>query len=194
MKTTNFESRWYALYTRVRWGKKVSEILTHKGVENYCPLNKTVRQGIDGKKLVPEPYFSSYVFVKTTEDLIAEILKINGTINFVYWLDKPVVISNEEIDCIKEFLKDHNNVKLEKTPVGINDVIGTMQGPLMEYEGNIITVKSKTVKLVLPSLGYTMIAEVEKANVEIIIKKSFTNVVSAFFSGMSPFETLRTIM
>jgi len=37
----------------------------------------------------------------------------------------------------------------------------------MEYEGNVIAVKSKTVKIVLPSLGYMMIAELEKTHIKL---------------------------
>jgi hypothetical protein len=42
----------------------------------------------------------------------------------------------------------------------------------MEYEGNVIAVKSTSVKISLPSLGYMMIAEVEKANVEVVKSNS----------------------
>jgi transcription antitermination factor NusG len=93
---------------------------------------------------------------------------VNGVINLVYWLSKPAVIRNEEIEYIRSFLRNHHNVALKKTPVCINDTVRITKGPLMEYEGNVIGVKSKTVKLILPSLGYMMIAEVEKTNIKII--------------------------
>jgi len=52
--------------------------------------------------------------------------------------------------------------------VNINDTVRVTKGPLMEYEGNVIAIKSATIKISLPSLGYMMIAEVEKANVEVV--------------------------
>jgi transcription antitermination factor NusG len=168
METRSIEQKWYAVYTRPRWEKKVAEILTNKKIENYCPLNKVVRQWSDRKKIVLEPLFTSYVFVRTTEKLLFEICKISGVVNLVYWLKKPAVIRNEEIDCIKNFLIDHKNVKLEKCSVNIHDTVRILNGPLMEYEGNVIAVKNATVKISLPSLGYMMIAEVEKTNVKVI--------------------------
>jgi hypothetical protein len=36
----------------------------------------------------------------------------------------------------------------------------------MMREGNVLEVKHKTVKVLLPSLGYTLVAEIEKVNVE----------------------------
>src|SRR6266487_379982 len=149
-KTT--EAKWYAVYTRPRWEKKVAEILTRKKIENYCPLNKVVRQWSDRKKILLEPMFTSYVFVKASEKEHLEIRKVDGIINFVYWLSKPAIIRNEEIDCIKKFLNDYNNVQVEKTPININATVRITQGPLMEYEGNVIAIKNKTVKIVLPSL------------------------------------------
>jgi|SRR3954447_7261295 transcription antitermination factor NusG len=172
METKIFEPRWYAVYTRPRWEKKVAENLTDKKIENYCPLNKVLRQWSDRKKIVLEPLFTSYVFVRTTEQLLFEVRKVNGVINLVYWLSKPAVIREEEIECIKDFLSDHNNVKLEKSSVHINDTVRITKGPLMEYEGNVIAVKSETVKIILPSLGYMMVAEVEKVNVKIVKQDS----------------------
>jgi len=180
METKLIEPKWYALCTRPRREKKVAEILARKKIENYCPLNKVVHQWSDRKKVLLEPLFTSYVFVRTTEKLLPDIRKVNGIINFVYWLSKPAIIRNEEIDCIKNFLNEHNNVHLEKTPIGINDIVRVTKGALMEYEGNVIAVKNKTVKIILPSLGYMMIAEVEKTSVKLIsneglYQESFTN-------------------
>jgi hypothetical protein len=59
METKPFETKWYAVYTRPRWEKKVAEILTDKKIENYCPLNKVVRQWSDRKKIVHEPLFTT---------------------------------------------------------------------------------------------------------------------------------------
>jgi transcription antitermination factor NusG len=164
----NEDLKWYAVYTRPRWEKKVAYQLEKKGIEQYCPLNKVYRQWSDRKKLILEPLFTSYVFVRATEKMHTEIRSVSGIINFVYGLSKPAIIRDIEIDCIKEFLNNHNNVQLQKTEVSIDDTVRIINGPLIEYEGNVVAIKSKTVKINLPSLGYMMIAEVEKINVEVI--------------------------
>jgi len=164
----NEELKWYAVYTRPRWEKKVACLLEKKGIEQYCPLNKIYRQWSDRKKLVLEPLFTSYVFVRTTEKMHSEVRIVSGVVNFVYGLNKPAVIRNEEIECIKEFLDVHNNVQLQKTAITINDTVRIIKGPLVEYEGSVIAVKSKTIKVLLPSLGFMMIAEVEKTNIKVV--------------------------
>src|SRR5215831_13309437 len=103
----NEEPKWYAIYTRQRWEKKVTRLLEEKGIECYCPLNKTVRQWSDRKKVVAEPLFTSYVFVKTIEKMHNEVKGLSGVINLVYWLNKPAVIRDEEIDIIKCFLNEY---------------------------------------------------------------------------------------
>jgi len=77
-------------------------------------------------------------------------------------------VRNEEIECIRDFLNDHTNVHIEKTLVNINDTVKINKGALMEYEGRVIGIKSSTVKIILPSLGYLMVAEVEKTNIKVI--------------------------
>src|SRR5258706_5427248 len=95
------KKQWYALYTRPRWEKKVADLLEKKKVEVYCPLNKVKRQWADRKKIVYEPLFASYVFVYVSEREELNIKQTDGVINFVYWLNKPAVIRNEEIDTIR---------------------------------------------------------------------------------------------
>jgi transcription antitermination factor NusG len=176
MEHMDTNKKWYAVYTRPRWEKKVADLLVKKHIENYCPLNKVVRQWADRKKLVLEPLFTSYVFVHADPTEHLAIKQTDGIMNFVYWLGQPAVIRDEEIDAIKQFLDEHQNVQLEKINVNMHDRVRISNGPLMSLEGDVIEVRNKTVKVQLTSLGYVMTAEVEKSNVEIIpITTSYTN-------------------
>jgi transcription antitermination factor NusG len=167
------EAKWYAVYTKPRWEKKVAELLSRQKIENYCPLNTVIRKWSDRKKKISEPLFTSYVFVRVTEQQHLQVKKTDGIVNLVYWLSKPAVIKDREIEAIREFLNEYKNVRLEKTQVNVNDMVRILRGPLTQYEGNVMSVKSNTVKVVLPSLGYLMVAEIEKTNVEIIRNISY---------------------
>jgi len=160
--------QWYAVYTKPRWEKKVAELLTDKKIQNYCPLNKVRKQWADRKKIVFEPLFTSYVFVRASEMEHLQIKQTTGVINLLYWLGKPAVIKDVEIDIIQRFLNDNMNVHLEKTRVNVNDIVRIISGPLMEHEGKVVAVMNKSVKIILPSLGYIMVAEVEATNVELV--------------------------
>jgi transcription antitermination factor NusG len=164
---------WYAVYTKPRWEKKVAELLVRKKIETYCPLNRVHRQWSDRKKIILEPLFTSYVFVRISDAEQLQVRMTDGVLNFVYWLGKPAVIKDEEIDVIKRFLNDHDNVQVEKTFVNVNDHVRVISGPLMMREGNVVEVKHKTVKVSLPTLGYTLIAEVDKQNLEKLDGQSY---------------------
>ena len=105
---------WYAVYTKPRWEKKVARLLEDKCIENYCPLNKVTKQWKDRKKVILEPVFKSYVFVRVSDELKWELKKINGIVNFVYWLRKPAVIKDEEIEIIKRFRSDFKEIVVEE--------------------------------------------------------------------------------
>lgn len=135
-------------------------------IENYCPLNKVLRKWSDRKKIVEEPLFKSYVFVKIDPRQHAQLHEVDGIINFVYWLGKPAIIRDDEIDLIKRFLNEHKNVKVEQSSLHVNDRVAIINGPFMEMEGNIVAMNKKIVKVLLPSLHYTMSAELE--NVKLV--------------------------
>src|SRR5579871_5196320 len=127
---------WYAIYTRPRWEKKVARTLEEKGIENYCPLNKVVKQWSDRKKVILEPVFKSYVFVRIGDDKKWELKKINGIVNFVYWLGKPAHIRDSEIINIKKFLNEFSNIELEPiASLEVNSKVRIKQGVLMNYNG-----------------------------------------------------------
>ena len=162
------KKQWYALYTRPRWEKKVADLLEKKKIEVYCPLNKVEKQWADRKKLVLEPLFSSYVFVYVSEQEHVSIKQTDGVVNFVYWLNRPAVIRNEEIDTIKKFLNEYDHVTVERTQVNLNDRVRIINGPLMMWEGHVVEIRTNTVKITLPSLGQTLVAEIRKENLEAI--------------------------
>jgi transcription antitermination factor NusG len=162
------QTNWYAVYTKPRWEKKVADLFTRKSIENYCPLNRVQRQWHDRKKIILEPLFTSYVFVNIACVQQLAVKQTDGVLNFVYWLGKPAVIRNEEIETIKLFLDDHTNVQLGKTPVNLNDRVRIVKGPLMNREGNVVEIMNNTVKVILPSLGYTLTAKVSRSQVELV--------------------------
>lgn len=154
--------KWYAIYTKPRWEKKVTALLLKNGVESYCPLNKVRRRWSDRMKTIEEPLFKSYVFVRVADAARATVRMTDGVINFVYWNGKPAVIKDREINAIKRFLDEHENVSLEKIEVGINERVIVVSGPMMDNEGKVLEVKNKTAKVAIDSLGYVLVATIDK--------------------------------
>jgi transcription antitermination factor NusG len=155
------QKNWYAVYTKPQCEKRVATQFSKKKIENYCPLSCVETHNFRKHKLVFEPLFKSYVFVYITEAEIENLKKIDGVVNLLYWLGKPAIIKEDEIAAIKEFTNDHRNIMLERTVVNINDVARNYNASSLAIEGKLVTVKNKTLKINLPTLGYTMIAKIE---------------------------------
>lgn len=136
--------------------------MADKGVERYCPLNKVRRKWSDRVKVVEEPLFKSYVFVKVNEEDRTEVRTTPGIINFVYWQGKPAIIKEKEITAIKKFLDEYENVEVKPLDVKVNQRVKITTGPLMDQEGQVLEVKNKKAKVAIDSLGYVLVASVEK--------------------------------
>ncbi|HYM93996.1 MAG TPA: UpxY family transcription antiterminator [Chitinophagaceae bacterium] len=154
--------KWLAVYTRPRWEKKVNTLLIEKGVESYCPLNKVRRRWSDRVKIIEEPLFKSYVFVKVKDEDKTMVRMTNGIINFVYWQGKPAIIKEKEINAIKRFLNEYENVEVQPMELKLQQRVKIMTGPLMDQEGSVLALGHKRVKVAIDSLGYILIAHIER--------------------------------
>lgn len=154
--------KWLAIYTRPRWEKKVNQLLTEKGFESYCPLNKVKRKWSDRIKVVEEPLFKSYVFVKVAEKERTEVRMTSGAINFVYWNGKPAVIKEKEISAIRRFLNEYEYVEARPMDVKLNQRVRIINGTLMDKEGKVLELRHKTAKIAIESLGYILVAYIER--------------------------------
>jgi len=162
------EKTWYAVYTKPRWEKKVASMLLEAGIENYCPINKVTRQWSDRKKVVLEPVFKGYVFVKVEDQKKWTVKEIPGILNFVYWLGKPAVIREEEIDVIRKFLNEFNDVQVESKGLVVNSEVRIKQGVLMNYHGIIVEVIGSRAVVKIDNLDLQLSAHFDKKNLEII--------------------------
>ena len=166
----NEKKKWYAIYTRHRWEKKVFQQLSEKGVESYCPLNRVQRKWSDRLKIVEEPLFKSYVFVRVTEVEKQSIRMTNGVVNFVYWLGKPAIVKDREIELIKKFLNEHDNVEVEQADIQPNNKVQINSGAFMNKEATVLYVMKSKVKVVIESIGFTLIANIDRSKVNILKK------------------------
>ena len=159
---------WYAVYTRPRWEKKVASLLLEAGFENYCPINKVTRQWSDRKKVVLEPVFKGYVFVRVEDSRKWEVKNISGVLNYVYWLGKPAHIRDQEIDLIKKFLNEFTDVQVEEKGFVINSEVRIKQGVLMNYHGLVVEVMGNRAVVKIDSLDLQLSAHFDKKNLELI--------------------------
>lgn len=150
---------WYAVYTKPRWEKKVSEALQKNGLESYCPLNRVTRQWSDRTKKVEIPLFPSYVFVKVDQVRQAEVRMISGVVNFVYWLGKPAVIRDHEMEDLKTFVSSHDNIIVEAAQYREGDSLLIDQGVFKGQHAIVQKVNKNKLELLLETLQLKLVVE-----------------------------------
>jgi transcription antitermination factor NusG len=164
----NENKNWYVVYTRPRWEKKVAARLLEAGIEHYCPLNKVQKQWSDRKKVVMEPLFKGYVFVLVDELKKWDIKNVDGILNYVYWLGKPALVKQEEIDTIKKFLQEFSDVEVRNASLTEKDTVLVKQGVLMNYKGIVVEVKGNKARVNIESMGLQLSAVFDVKNLQVL--------------------------
>ena len=156
-------SNWFAIYTNPRSEVKVAERLKEMGIDIYFPVITELVQWSDRKKKVKRPLFKSYVFVKVHQNQFEDVRRVYGVVNFVYYLGKPAVIRQEDIDRIKIFLSkiDISTVEFEE----FEEII-VKSGPLKDQKGIVQTVGKNSLRIILSELKISVIAEIKKSDAQ----------------------------
>jgi len=165
------ERNWLIISTKQKQEQKVAEFLTKKGIQNFCPIVKVERKQGSKSILEDQPLFTSFVFVSVNETEMQTVRTAPFFVNLVYWLTKPVIIKQEEINAIKMMAENYLNIRLEKTKVCINENISLIEENITDFKNNVMSIAHKGLTVTIPSLGYKIIGNREKSN-EIIIKKN----------------------
>ena len=151
--------QWYAVYTKVGQERKVGNLFKRKKIDSFYPSNKMSKSFYGKERVSYKPLIDRYVFVCLAEEDISKIKEINGVINLVYWLSKPVTISNDDMYLLRRFNDTYNDIQLKKTKINLSEPAFTSN----EFSDNI-----ETVSFTLPALGFIMTAQTSKTRVKVI--------------------------
>lgn len=127
-----------------------------------------MKQWSDRKKTILEPLFKGYVFVQVDEAAKWELLNINGIVNYVYWLGKPARIRSSEIDTIRRFLNEFDDIEVMEAGLQVNTSVQIKQGVLMNYKGIVLEVLGNKARVKIESMGLQLSAVFDKKNLEIV--------------------------
>jgi transcription antitermination factor NusG len=97
-------ANWYAVQTRARNEKAISERLQEQGLTTFLPLVTEIRKWSDRKKKIELPLFSCYVFVKlvpSNNDERMRVYRTNGVFRIVSMRGEAIPIPDEQIDALR---------------------------------------------------------------------------------------------
>ena len=153
------ERAWYAIYTNSRAEKRVNDRLSEIGIETFLPMQKTLRQWSDRKKVIEKPLISSYVFVKAIPKEFFSVRKIDGVVKFIMIQGKPVPIPDVQINNLRILCGSDADVEISSDVFDKGDLVEVIVGSLMGLRGELIRVGRKrkvVIRIIQPGMNLTV--------------------------------------
>jgi len=144
IKKTKNEPNWFIFYTYTRSEKIVYNELMKLDYEVFLPLSKTLsiwknRQ----KKYIERVIIPNYIFVKTFENKLYEILKFPRIVSFLNCAGKPSVMRTDDIEYLRKIVDSGENVVVEPN-FKEGERVRIICGPFSGHEGVLINRSGKT--------------------------------------------------
>ena len=154
--------KWFVIYTKAHQEIKVTEQLNKIGVSCYCPTVTIIKQYSDRKKKLIKPLIPSYVFVLIEEVRRNDVFSVFGVVRYLFWLGKPAVVREKEIELMKKYLKgEFQSVSLTNFTKGQLHRIS--EGIFAGKIGRVTEIQKNKIKLQLESLGMIVTLKLESA-------------------------------
>ncbi len=136
---TLFVPKWYALYTRCRFEKKMLGELTDRSIEVFLPMREIISRWKDRKKRIWIPLFPGYIFVHhiDTPENRFRILNLPGAVRFVGFEGRANPIPEEQIQYVRKFLEA--SIAVDPYPyIQVGTRVEVIAGPLKGIQGILV--------------------------------------------------------
>lgn len=164
-------NQWYAVYTKPRSEKQVYKRLVEAGIETFLPLQKTLSQWSDRRKMIEKPLLSSYIFVKTQAKYFPVVYKTAGVVKFITFEGRPVPIPQYQIDNLRLLVNSKAQVDITTEELDKGDMVEVVTGSLRGLIGELIRIGSKKVVVIrLEKLEQNIIVTIPAAFLKKISK------------------------
>src|SRR5690625_4514946 len=143
--------QWFVLFVNIRTEEEVAQRFSENGMEVCCEVNIEERQWSDRIGQVEVPYFQSYVFEKFYSKNTNYVLETPGVVRRLYWLQKPAIIQEEEMQEVMAFFNSHPQIEHVNFTEG--ELVQITRGVLKDKKGIVLINDKHQVTLSIPALG-----------------------------------------
>jgi len=152
---------WYAVYTKPHAEKQVFNRLEEAGIEAFLPLQKTIRQWSDRKKIVEKPLLSSYIFVRVKRKQFPTVYRTYGIVKFVTFEGNPVPIPRSQIDNLRLLVNSDAEIEVNSEKYEPGDRVEVASGSLAGLQGELIGKgRGKRMIIRLDEIGKNIIVKI----------------------------------
>ncbi|HQV66332.1 MAG TPA: UpxY family transcription antiterminator [Saprospiraceae bacterium] len=157
------EGRWFAVYTKYKCEKYVSEQLQKRKILAYVPVITRTRKYERKIKRYDVPLINCYVFVHIIKSEYLPVLETEYVMKFLKQGKDLLAIPDHEIQILKRVTGDINHVELiENAAFEEGEEVEVIAGHLTGVRGKVISKLGKKSFLVeLKTLGFQLMVNVD---------------------------------
>jgi transcription antitermination factor NusG len=166
------EKRWFAVYTRYKREKLVTQQLRQKGIEAYVPLQEFTRYYTRKIKKVQLPLISCYIFVRINKSDYVRVLETPDVVTFIRFDSRLVAIPEQEIKILRQVVGEDQEIMVSREKVEVGQRAEIIGGRLTGLKGRILKDHGdKNFIIELDSLNYNLHMQVPKKYLQPIRKR-----------------------
>ncbi len=170
---SNTESKWFAIYTKYKCEKYVTDLLAKKSIAAYVPLITKIKQYVSRVKRYDVPLINCYVFVRITKDQYARVLETQYVMSFIKQRQNLISIPDEEINLLKRIVGEIEDVNAESIEMNPGDEVEIISGNLTGIRGRLVESGGKNKFVVqLASIGYQLSMIIDKSLLRLLKGKT----------------------
>ena len=151
---------WYVLHTKPQNEKKVALRLQNMGIEAYCPVRTEIRQWSDRKKKMEVPLLPSMILVNIEENARNMVFQAPGVLRYMFWMGKPAIVTQEEVDALQEVESSKNNHNLKVEAIKPGTKLDLTKMGFKAQNGTVKYVSGNQCWVVLEGLGFVVKLEI----------------------------------
>ena len=158
---------WFAVQTRSHFEKVVLGELDKRGIDAFLPVRRVVRSWSDRKKLIEEPLFRGYVFLRASIENRLRALQAPGVVRYVGGsAQSPWEVPEPEMAALRRFVEE--DIRVDPYPyLRAGQLVRVRNGPLRGLQGFIVH-KPRFCRLVISveMMMQSVAVEIDEALVE----------------------------
>jgi transcription antitermination factor NusG len=164
------QPQWYAVRTRSNYEKRVSAMLAEKGVEQYLPAYREMRQWKDRKKLIELPLFPGYLFTRMVDSREGRlsVLCNDGVVAILGSGDSIEPIPDREIEAVQKVLDARTRCQAHPL-LREGAWVRVKRGALKNMEGLLVRMKGHNrLAVSITLLSQSVSVEMDAADVQFL--------------------------
>ena len=159
---------WFALHACAQHEKRIAAELQRRGIENFLPLDRSVRQWKDRRVYLDMPLFPGYLFVRLALQEKLKALQVPGVVRLVGFAGQPCALPDDEVAALRAGISAGLNFQPHPF-LSVGCRVRLIRGPLTGFSGILLRKKNACrVVLSLSLIAQSASVEVSVGDVQAI--------------------------